>query len=136
MKTVLVVDDDVMLADDLEDALTSAGYMVCGIASDVAGAIRLGEQHRPDLGVIDLRLGEHERGTDVARALRQRHRFGVLYATGNPESMPLAAEGEGCLIKPFLPRTLVAALGIVDARMSGRPVPATLPKGFILLNAD
>jgi DNA-binding response OmpR family regulator len=137
MKTVLVVDDDLMLADYLEDALVSAGYRVCGIAADVDEAICLGKQYRPDLGVIDLRLGEHGLGTDVAKALRPCFRFGVLYATGNPEYMRQhAVHGEGCLIKPFLPETLLAALGIVDARMDGGHVPHPLPRGFFLLNPD
>jgi hypothetical protein len=41
----------------------------------------IGEQHRPDLGVIDLRLREGEYGTAIAAALCRRGDFGILYVT-------------------------------------------------------
>ena len=71
-----------MIADYLEEILVEAGYDVCGIAGNVAEAIALGERHRPDLGVIDMRLGDGEYGTEVAAALCPHGGFGVLYATG------------------------------------------------------
>ena len=83
-----------MIADYLEEILVEAGYEVCGIAGNVADAIALGERHRPSLGVIDMRLGNGEFGTDVAAALCPRGGFGVLYATGNAYH-PMLAGAQG-----------------------------------------
>ena len=68
MASVLIVDDDLMIADWLEEVLVEAGYEVCGIAATVADAIELGERFRPDLGVIDVRLANGGSGMDVAAA--------------------------------------------------------------------
>ncbi len=135
MFKVLIVEDELMIAEFLEDALSAAGYEVCGIASTVADAIELGERHNPDLGVIDLCLPGGEYGTEIATALRRRGRFGVLYATGNPEHPRLGqAEGEGCIAKPYSASSVVSALRIVGERMSNHPVSAS-PRGFRLLGS-
>jgi len=144
MPKVLIVEDDFMMADCLEEVLVTAGYEVCGIAGNVADAIRLGEQHEPDLGIVDLRLSDGSYGTDAVTALRRRYRlgdhphtFGVLYATGNPRHpLILHAEGEGCIGKPYRMASLLVALQAVSDRIANVPVSLNLPKGFRMLNED
>lgn len=111
MPKVLIVEDDPLVADLLKEILEEAGFEVCGAARTVAEAVELGERHAPDLGVIDVHLSGGEYGTQVAAALRQNGRFGVLYATGNPDHPLLSqAEGEGCIAKPYSAHTVVSAL--------------------------
>jgi CheY-like chemotaxis protein len=134
MSKVLIVDDDVMIADCLEEILVDAGYEVCGIAGNVAEAVALGQQHRPDLAVVDLRLSFGDFGTEVAAALRP-FGVGVLYATGNPGHPRLKdAVGEGCIAKPYTASTIVSALRVVGERMAEVPLSA-FPLGFTLLRA-
>jgi DNA-binding response OmpR family regulator len=134
MPKVLIVDDDLMIADCLEEILMDAGYEVCGIAGGVAEAIALGEAHEPDLAVIDLRLSNGELGTQVAAALCADARLGVLYATGNPEHPSLQnAPGEGWIAKPYTGASILAALRIVAERMSKQPALSAFPPGFALL---
>ncbi len=78
MAKIMIVENDIMVADYLEDVLTEAGYDVCCIAADVDAAIELGHQHSPDLGIIDLRLSEGRYGTEVGAALWAGGNFGVL----------------------------------------------------------
>jgi two-component system, response regulator PdtaR len=131
---VLIVEDDFMVADCLEETLKDAGYDVCGVAGNIADAIRLGEEHNPDLGVIDLRLANKEFGTAIALALRRRGPFGVLFATGNPDNELIDhVDGEGCIAKPYSDKAIVAALGIVQERMAGAAVLSAFPHGFRLL---
>jgi two-component system, response regulator PdtaR len=133
MSIVLIVEDDSMIADCLEEVLLDAGYEVCGIAATVAEGVRLGESHRPDLAVIDLRLADGEFGTDVAAALCPHGGVGVLYVTGNPDHNRMSqAEGVGCLTKPYSPALLVAALRYVTARMTKIASPP-VPVGLTLL---
>jgi DNA-binding NarL/FixJ family response regulator len=121
MTKVIIVDDDLMVADCLEELLSDAGYEVCGVAGNYDEAIALGEAHRPDVGVIDLRLADGRFGTEIVAAMRARGKFGVLYSTGNPDHELLrdAAE-EGCLAKPYTASSLVAALRTVVDRMSAQ----------------
>ena len=134
MPKVLIVEDELMIADYLEEVLTDAGYEVCGIASTMATAVELNARHRPDLGVIDLQLPRGESGAQIAAMLRRGGSFGVLYATGNPHHELLSqAEGEGCIAKPYLAHDVVSALRIVSQHMSNRPLSA-FPRGFRLLD--
>jgi two-component system, response regulator PdtaR len=131
--TVLIAEDDVMIADCLEEILEMAGYSVCGIASTTEQAIELGRRYTPDLGVFDLRLSDGGMGTDIGPALHPRNGFGILYASGNPDSERFQnAVGEAVIGKPYTAKSIVAALGIVHERVHGLPL-STFPPGFRLL---
>lgn len=135
MLKIIIVENDVMIADYLEDVLSEAGYEVCGIAADVDSAIALGRTSHPDLGVIDLRLSDGRYGTEVAAALCPGTTFGALYSTGNPDHPALRdALGVACLAKPYTPDALIAALGVVRQRMMGGKPSDAFPKGFKLLH--
>ena len=57
-RSVLVVEDDFLIADDLRRSLESCGAGVRGPVPDVAGALGLIEEEAPDLAVLDVNLGE------------------------------------------------------------------------------
>jgi DNA-binding response OmpR family regulator len=136
MLKVLIVEDDFMIADCLEEILEDAGYAVCGVASRVDEAIRMGEEHRPNLAVIDLRLADGRYGTEVAAALRVRGGLGVLYVTGDAHHPMFAdADGDACMSKPYSANSIVAALRIVSERMSRLAVLSKFPADFRLLRA-
>lgn len=68
-KLVLVVEDEVFLAIDLDDALTNAGFEVQGPASTVDRALDLIASKQPDAAVLDVTLGS-EKVTPVAAMLK------------------------------------------------------------------
>ncbi|MEJ0016134.1 MAG: response regulator [Acetobacteraceae bacterium] len=131
---VLIAEDDLMMADMIEEILTTHGYEVCGIARTVAEAIGLGSIHQPDLAVLDLRLAGSGLGTEVAAQLGKLGRLGVLYATGNASDIRLTmADGDACLAKPYRPSELLRSLQLViDIVVSGEATPP-FPKGFHVL---
>lgn len=69
-RSVLLVEDEVMIAWDIEQTLTAAGMRVLGPASSVGRALRLIEEERPDAAILDLNL-RGELVTPVARRLRE-----------------------------------------------------------------
>lgn len=134
MPNVLIVEDNVMMADILESTLLGAGYQVGGVARSVEQAVCLGRERRCDLGILDLRLADGGLGTEVAVLLRRQQMFGVLYATGNPDHPALqGAAGEGCIAKPYRASSLLSALRIVEQVMCGVAVTLRAPHGFRLL---
>ena len=54
MLKVLIAEDDLMIADMIEDALVAHGYEVCGITPTVAEAVALARREKPDLAIIDF----------------------------------------------------------------------------------
>ena len=131
---VLIVEDDLMIADAAEEFLLKCGYDVCGIARTTTEAIALGRLHAPDLVVIDLRLADGGLGTDVASELIAQGRRGILYASANLASFSLdTVNGDACLAKPYTPNDLLRSLEIVaDIVASGRP-SEPFPQGFRVL---
>src|ERR1700756_5716374 len=65
---VMVVDDHPIWREAVARDLEAAGLEVCGVASDVAQAVRVATATRPDVVVLDLQLPDGS-GVDVARQL-------------------------------------------------------------------
>lgn len=105
--TIMLVEDDALIALDLVDALEDAGYEVLGPFTKTAEALRLLQQRRPSLAILDPLLREGF-CVDLAGELR---RLGVpfLVHSSLQEDDPLANGFRGVpwLAKPVLPSTLI-----------------------------
>ena len=134
MFRVLIVEDELMIADMIEETLVQHGYEVCGIARTVADAVALIRRHDPDLAVIDLRLADGGLGTEIIAQLSPVGRPGVLYATGNISQIKLtAANGDACLAKPYRSADLLRSLEIVEEIVATGTASPPFPRGFQLL---
>ena len=130
MPSVMIAEDDLFMADMLEEALAANGYEVCGIARTVEKAVELGEQHKPDLAILDIRLADGGLGTDIPRLKSQGH-MGVLYASGHVGQMSLTmADGEALIVKPYRSEDVIRALRIVEQIVSTRNASRSFPRGF------
>lgn len=69
-RSVLLVEDEMMIAWDIEQTLTHAGMRVLGPAASVGRALRLIDEERPDAAILDLQL-RGELVTPVAKKLRE-----------------------------------------------------------------
>jgi two-component sensor histidine kinase/DNA-binding response OmpR family regulator/putative methionine-R-sulfoxide reductase with GAF domain len=137
MAKVMIAEDDLMMADMLEEVLVEGGYEVCGIARTVENAVELGERCQPDLAVLDFRLAGGGLGTEVATRLNRRGKLGVLYATGNVSHAGLTrADGEAFLRKPYRPEDVVRALKIVEQIIRTGEASRPFPRGFEILDAS
>ena len=132
MLKVLIVEDDLMLADFLEELLVEHGYEVSGIARTVADAVALARRCGPDLAILDLRLADGGLGTEVAAQLAALGRPGILYVTGNMSQVVLT-DGDACLSKPYSSADLLCGLKIVAEIVATGKAQPPFPQGFHLL---
>jgi DNA-binding response OmpR family regulator len=72
MAKVLIAEDDLFMADMLEEVLVGAGFQVCGIARTVEEGVALGKRHKPDLALLDLRLAAGGLGPEIAGRLDRK----------------------------------------------------------------
>lgn len=128
--TVLIVEDEPLVAFDTEHFLTEEGFEIAATVDRVADAIRLigNSASGIDLVLVDVQLADGS-GIDVARAA---HGGGVaaLFVTGDcpGEAKEFAA---GCLAKPYTQRDLLLAIYAIEDVLEGRK-PRKLPGGFKL----
>src|ERR1700676_5174594 len=135
MLRVLIAEDELMIADLLEETFIESGYEVCGIARTVEEAVAIGGLHKPDLAVLDVRLARGGHGPDIARRLKSKGKFGVLYATGTDarNSTLTLADGEALIEKPYRNEDLLRALAIVREIVTDGTATPPFPSGFRLL---
>jgi DNA-binding response OmpR family regulator len=110
-KTILIVEDEFLIAMDLKLMLEEDGWRVMGPAATVQVALRLLEDERPSVALLDVNL-RHELVTPVAEALKEQ---GVPFAVASAYDRPEQIGGEilaGALNvgKPTGSRRLLAAL--------------------------
>lgn len=132
--SLLIAEDEQIIALGMEMLLTDAGYDICGIARTAPEAIALAQEFHPDLALLDVRLAENTDGTDAARALRHLAIPSILI-TGHLDALQAQACGAfGLLKKPYDPRRLLQMIealldwshdGIPPAAASGLFVPGT-----------
>jgi len=134
MPKILIAEDDLMIADMVEEILIMHGYEVCGIARTVTEAVDIGRRCEPDLAVIDLRLADARLGTEIASQLGANRRPGVLYASANlPEVVLTSVDGEACLAKPYRFADLLRGLQIVADIVATGTTDSPLPRGLNVL---
>lgn len=131
---ILIVEDDLMIADLLEESLTSAGFTVCGIAQNAAIAIEEARRHRPALVIIDINLGVGDLGTVIPGRLKPAWPLGVLFATGNGHMEQLSSAGGTAIIhKPYSMADMIVALQIVQDIVAAGSTSRPMPHGMRLL---
>lgn len=117
---VLVVEDDFLVAMQIEATLTEAGFALAGAAASGEEAIDLAGSIRPALALMDIRLAGKMDGVDTALALFRQHGIRCIFATAHndPEVRRRAAPAEplGWLRKPYTMAAMLEAvrLGFSD----------------------
>jgi two-component system, cell cycle response regulator len=103
--SILLVEDEGVIARDLEDTLTRLGYRVSGIASEGTEAIEMARELHPQLVVMDVSLRGEVDGIEAACAIQEEAPVPVIFLTGHSDTETLqraVMTGPlGYLIKPF-----------------------------------
>ena len=117
MTTVLIVEDEIFVAMDIERILADAGYKVTAIAADRASA--LDEKVQADIAFVDINLRDGPTGATIARELAERAGTRVVYVTANPAQIdPVADTAIGYIRKPFTAGAIRAAVQIADGTIA------------------
>jgi AmiR/NasT family two-component response regulator len=116
---VVIAEDEAIIRLDLKEILTSAGYDVVGETGRGDEAVRLVEEHLPDLAILDIKMPGMD-GLRAAKEITSRHQVAVLLLTAfSQRDLIEEARDAGVaayLIKPFQPRELLPAIADVMAR--------------------
>jgi CheY-like chemotaxis protein len=122
MTSILIVEDELLVAMDTRSLLTSHGYDVAAVATSGGEAVNQALNLRPDLVLMDIRLRGEMDGISAADQILAHHRVPVIYLTAFADDMTLlrarATAPYGYLVKPFDESTLIASIAMAVERHS------------------
>lgn len=138
MARIMVVEDESIVAADIQQTLVALGHQVPAIAANGLDAIANADRTRPDLVLMDVRLQGDMDGIQTAAAIHQRCGVPVIFLTAfaDMDTISRAKQTEpfGYVLKPFNDRELLGAIEVAltrhaserDLRRSARELDATL----------
>ena len=108
---VLIIEDEPIIAMDLEELVAGCGHRVVGVASSEAEAVEIALRTRPGLILADINLGHGGDGASAVATISRQHRAPVIFVTAYPERLLTGEASEPAFVitKPFEPLTLAIA---------------------------
>jgi CheY-like chemotaxis protein len=110
---VLIIEDEPIIALDLENLVTELGHRVVAIAATKDDAVAKAKSERPGLVLADINLGEGGSGIDAVSEILASFDIPVIFITAYPEKLLTGERPEPTYLiaKPFLPETVQATVG-------------------------
>jgi CheY-like chemotaxis protein len=112
--SVLIVEDDDIIARVEDWRLKNLGYLVCGRATSGAEAMELVVNKKPDVVLMDINIKGDLDGIETARMIKKGFNIPVIYVTSHSDGATLERAKEtkpdGFIIKPFADNDLRVAI--------------------------
>ena len=108
---VLIIEDEPIIAMDIEELVANCGHRVVGVAATEGDAVAIAERCRPGLILADINLGAGGDGSSAVSRILRSHYAPVIFVTAYPERLLTgeALEPAFVITKPFEPLTLAIA---------------------------
>jgi two-component system, response regulator PdtaR len=142
---ILIVEDQKIIAHDIESLLTDWGYKVVGCAASGEEALSLFKNHQPDLALVDINIDGKIDGIEVVCQFNEINPIPIVYLTAQADALTVnrakASKPAAYLLKPFDERGLQISLEMAfNTFYQTKPPPQykTEPKtaNEVKLNAD
>lgn len=110
---VLIIEDEPVIAADIEALVRELGHNVSGLAATRDEAREAVARHTPGLVLADIQLADGSSGVDAVRDILSRFDVPVIFITAFPERLLTGERPEPTFLitKPFQPETVKAAIG-------------------------
>lgn len=116
MEKILIVEDESIVALELQSRLTDLGYLVCGIVVSGPEAIKLTAEKRPDIILMDINIKGPFDGVETAEKIKGMYDIPIIFLTAFTDSSTLErakiAQPYGYIVKPFEERELHTSIEI------------------------
>jgi len=130
---ILVVEDEPIIALDIQRQLTQLGYTVVAIADCATLALEAVDRWHPDLVLMDIRLQGDQNGIETAAQIQQQHELPIVFLTAYADADTIqqvkAAQPYGYIVKPFEKHDLMTAIEVaLNRHQAERATQAALAK--------
>jgi len=82
---VLIVEDELLTATDLQENLSKSGYDIVGIATTAPHAVQITKRDEPDIILLDIKLKGEINGIETAKMIKEYWNGPIIFITGNSE---------------------------------------------------
>nr|WP_223215501.1 response regulator [Agrobacterium pusense] len=128
----MIVEDEALLAMELESEVEEAGHEIVGVAAESKQALSLIEKSSPQFAFVDIQLLDGPTGIDVGRHLASRS-IPYVFVSGNLKRIPEDFAGAlGAIEKPYTMNGLQNALEFIDTIVNGEHQSVTAPPSLVL----
>ena len=122
---ILIVEDEIIIADDICEILEDLGYEVSEPAISYTEALDTASQFNPDLALIDINLSGKKDGIELARELKEKYDFPYIFLTSNTDKKTVDRAKHvtpaAYLVKPFSKEELYTSIEIALSNFACRP---------------
>jgi PAS domain S-box-containing protein len=133
-RSILIVEDEQIVAMDLQQTLTELGYDVLALASSAEEAIARAAERCPDVALLDIRIKGRRDGIETAAILKRQFGVPVIYLSAHADDTTLdrakATEPYGYLMKPMKAAELRSAIEICLYRSEMESALRARERGF------
>ena len=114
---ILVVEDEVIIADNLCDIIGDLGYEALEPALNYTEALKIIDKKNPDIIILDIQLGGKKTGIDLAKEIIKSYNMPYIFLTSNSDKETIKEVKElnppAYIMKPFSKEELYASIEIV-----------------------
>ncbi|WP_321314193.1 response regulator [Halarcobacter sp.] len=123
-KNILVVEDEIVTAMDIKEALLEFGFNVIGVATNIKKALKLLEENSCDLALLDITLKNGDDGISLSEEIIKRYDIPFVFLTANDKyttiERAIKNEPYGYIIKPFKDAELKATVELALKKFSDK----------------
>lgn len=113
---ILIVEDNVIIADDMQSMLEEIGYNIVANVVDYESAIEVLENEHVDLALLDVILATEKTGIDIGKYIREKKNIPFIFVTSNSDKATVenakSVKPNGYLVKPFEQQDLFTSIEI------------------------
>lgn len=113
---ILIIEDDPLIAIDIEQTLNNLDFTVSGTAYSVEDALHQLKNNTPDAVLMDINLDDEKDGIDIAEIINEKYQLPFIFLTSHADKQTLErakkTKPAGYIIKPFDEKDLLAGLEI------------------------
>ena len=136
---VLIVEDEMIIAEDIMGTLEDLGYEVLEPAGSYTEAVARIEEESPDIAIVDIQLSGRKNGIDVATTINESFHFPFIFLTSNSDKITLdeakKVEPLAYLIKPYTKDELYTSIEVALYNYSQRREQAVDEDNLIIKDA-
>jgi two-component system, LytTR family, response regulator LytT len=113
---VLIIEDELIIAEDIKTMLLELQYEVTGIARDTRSAIDKLSVEVPDIALVDIKLRNGDNGIDLGKLIKEKFNIPIVFVTSHSDKTTLdnakLIHPDGYIVKPFEKADLYSSIEI------------------------